>query len=133
MSGSVLIVDDDPDFRLLARSLLVDCGLVVVGEADSVANALSRATELEPSAVLVDVGLPDGDGVTLAHQLAALPWRPQVVLTSVDADVDQHDAIRHSRPVAFVHKEDPSLGADLEPARDLERSQPLGSPCLEFV
>jgi len=53
-------VDDDPAFRTLARRLLDDCGLAVVGEADSVATALSTATELEPSAVLVDVGLVTG-------------------------------------------------------------------------
>ena len=64
MSVSVLIVDDDPAFRTLARRLLDDCGLAVVGEADSVATALSTATELEPSAVLVDVGLVTGS-----------PWR----------------------------------------------------------
>ena len=106
VSVSVLIVDDDPAFRTLARRLLDDCGLAVVGEADSVATALSTATELEPSAVLVDVGLPDGDGFTLARQLAALPWRPRVVLTSVDADVEQHDAVRHGESPAFVHKKD---------------------------
>jgi CheY-like chemotaxis protein len=98
-------VDDDPAFRTLARGLLDDCGLSVVGEADSVATALSTATELEPSAVLVDFGLPDGDGFTLARQLAALPWRPRGVLTSVDADVEQHEAVRHSGPLRFVHKE----------------------------
>jgi CheY-like chemotaxis protein len=103
---SVLIVDDDPAFRALARRLLDDCGLAVVGEADSVAEALSTATELEPSAVLVDVGLPDGDGFTLARQLAALPWRPRVLMTSVDADVEQHDAVRHGESLAFVHKKD---------------------------
>ena len=97
-------MDDDPAFRTLARRLLDDCGLAVVGEADSVATALSTATELEPSAVLVDVGLPDGDGFTLARQLAALPWRPRVVLTSVDADVQQHDPVLRGASLAFVHK-----------------------------
>jgi hypothetical protein len=44
VSGSVLIVDDDPDFRLLAGSLLADCGLVVVAEAVSVATGLSTGS-----------------------------------------------------------------------------------------
>jgi CheY-like chemotaxis protein len=106
VSVSVLIVDDDAAFRTLARRLLDDCGMAVVGEADSVAAALSAATELEPSAVLVDVGLPDGDGFTLARQLTALPWRPRIVLTSVDADVERHDAVRHGASLTFVHKKD---------------------------
>jgi len=106
VSVSVLVVDDDPIFRTLASRLLVACGLTVVGEADSVATALSTATRLEPSAVLVDVGLPDGDGFTLARQLAALPRRPRVVLTSVEADVGHEDAVRRSGAVTFVNKAD---------------------------
>jgi CheY-like chemotaxis protein len=99
-------VDDDPIFRKLARRLLVECGLTVVGEADSAATGLSTATELEPSAVLVDVGLPDRDGFTLARELAALPRRPRVVLTSVEADVGHEDVVRRSGAVTFVHKAD---------------------------
>jgi DNA-binding NarL/FixJ family response regulator len=34
----------------------------------------------------VYVGLPDRDGIELAHELAALPWSPAIVLTSVDRD-----------------------------------------------
>jgi CheY-like chemotaxis protein len=76
MAGSVLVVDDDPEFRQLAGRLLAASGLTVVGEADSVAAALAAAARLEPSAILLDVELPDGDGVTLARELAALPWAP---------------------------------------------------------
>lgn len=66
--------------------MLADNGLMVVGGAESVSTALWAATRLQPLAALVDVGLPDGDGFTLARQLTALPWHPYVVLTSVDAD-----------------------------------------------
>ena len=37
------------------------------------ATGLAATTELRPDAVLVDVGLPDGDGIALARELAALP------------------------------------------------------------
>jgi DNA-binding NarL/FixJ family response regulator len=83
---SVLVVDDDAGFRRLAAWVVANMGLTVAGEADSVAEALRSASELEPDAVLVDVGLPDGDGRALATRLAALPWRPRVVLISSDAD-----------------------------------------------
>jgi hypothetical protein len=71
-----------------------------------VATALPAATELEPSAVLVAVGLPDGDGATLARRLAALRWRPRVALTSVDADGQQNDPVCDGASLAFVHKKD---------------------------
>jgi DNA-binding NarL/FixJ family response regulator len=104
MTRSVLVVDDDPEFRKLAGRLLAASGLTVVGEADSVAAALAAAARLEPAAILVDVELPDGDGVTLARELAALPWRPRVVLTSIDGDITTSADARRAGARAFVAK-----------------------------
>jgi DNA-binding NarL/FixJ family response regulator len=103
---SVLVIDDDSIFRALARRMLVDCGLVVVGEADTVAAGLAAAMELRPEAALVDVGLPDGNGIALARELSALPWRPRVVLTSTDPDAASPDEIRRSGAAAFVAKDE---------------------------
>jgi CheY-like chemotaxis protein len=102
---SVLVVDDDPELRELAGRLLAGSGLTVVGEADSVAAALAAAARFEPAAVLVDVELPDGDGVTLARELAALPWHPRVVLTSIDPDITTTNG-RNAGATAFVSKAD---------------------------
>lgn len=101
-----MVVDDDAEFRKLAGRLLADAGLTVVGEADSVAAALEAAARLEPSALLLDVELPDGDGVTLARELAALPWRPRIVLTSIDGDIVTTDEARSAGAMAFVNKAD---------------------------
>jgi hypothetical protein len=54
------------------------------------------ARALRPQAALVDVALPDGSGVTLAVELAALPWGPRIVLTSND----------RGAVAAFIAKED---------------------------
>jgi DNA-binding NarL/FixJ family response regulator len=105
-SHSVLVVDDDPEFRQLARRLLADSGLTVVGEADSVAAGLAAALQLKPSAVLADVELPDGDGLALARELALLPWRPSVVLTSIDGDITTTGEARLAGARAFVVKAD---------------------------
>lgn len=101
---SVLVVDDDPEFRELARRLLAASGMTVVGEADSVAAALEAAARLEPSAVLVDVELPDGDGIRLARELAALAWHPRVVLTSIDGEITTPEETRRIGARAFVNK-----------------------------
>lgn len=104
MGASVLVVDDDPMFRALAATLLTDSGLTVVGSVDSVATAIEAAARLQPSAVLLDVGLPDGDGFALARRLTALPWHPRVVLTSADGDAGTaEDAVR-SGAQAFIPK-----------------------------
>ena len=105
-SRSVLVVDDDSEFRRLARRLLAASGLTVVGEADSVAAALAAAIQLKPSAVLADVELPDGDGLDLARELAVLPWRPSIVLTSIDGDITTNGEARLAGARAFVVKAD---------------------------
>jgi DNA-binding NarL/FixJ family response regulator len=106
VTRSVLVVDDDPEFRKLARRLLGASGLSVVGEAGSASAALSEADRLRPSAVLLDVELPDGDGITLARELAALPWRPHVVLTSIDGDITTTEEAMNAGARAFVNKAD---------------------------
>jgi DNA-binding NarL/FixJ family response regulator len=106
MTRSVLVVDDDSQFRELAASLLAASGLTVVGEADSVEAALAGAARLQPSAVLVDVELPDGDGVALARELVALSWHPWVVLTSIDGDITTPEDARRAGARAFVNKAD---------------------------
>jgi CheY-like chemotaxis protein len=102
---SVLVVDDDPAFRDLAQRLLSVFGLVVAGEAATAAAAIAAAGSLRPDAVLVDVGLPDRDGLSLARELTALPWRPRVVLTSTDAEAATPADVRLSGAEAFVPKD----------------------------
>lgn len=104
VNRSVLVVDDDSQFRALAARLLAAAGLTVVGEADSVSVALAAADRLKPSAVLVDAELPDGDGIRLARELAALPWRPRIVLTSIDPDIATAENARRAGAEAFLNK-----------------------------
>jgi CheY-like chemotaxis protein len=93
VNRSVLAVDDVA-FRKLPGRLLTASGLRVVGATDSVAAARAAALQPTPSAVPVDVGLPDGDGLALERELAGLPWRPSVVLRPSDPD---HDSVSRSR------------------------------------
>lgn len=103
--SSILVIDDDDGFRDLARRMLAGDGFVVVGEAENVATGLAAAHALRPDAALVDVGLPDGDGIALAQELASLPWRPHVILTSTDPDAAGPDDVRRSGAHAFVAKD----------------------------
>ena len=57
MAISVLIVDDDPSFRDLARRLLTASDFEVAGQAGSVAEAIAAANAIRPDAALVDVDL----------------------------------------------------------------------------
>jgi len=106
MGRSVLVVDDDVAFRELAVRTLRSWGLAVVGEAGTVAEALERTSQLRPDSVLVDIGLPDGDGFDLAHRLVVLPWQPRVVLISTDSDAANHTAAERAGAAGFVPKDE---------------------------
>jgi CheY-like chemotaxis protein len=111
VTPSVLIVEDDPGFRALAARLLAASRLTVIGEADSVSGAFICRWPLKPSAFLVDAELPDGDGITLARETRALPWRPRIVLTSIDRDIVTANSARSAGATAFGgHPSDPDPG-----------------------
>lgn len=104
MQPRVLVVDDDAAFRELASDLLGGLGLDVAGEAGTFADGAAAADALRPDAALVDVGLPDGDGLELARRISGLPWSPRVVITSSDADAVTDDGARALGAVAFLPK-----------------------------
>ncbi|HEX4629061.1 MAG TPA: response regulator [Gemmatimonadales bacterium] len=111
MSRSVLIVDDDPQFLSLATRILTKAGLEVVATADDAAGAVGAANATRPAAMLVDVGLPDREGIDLAYELAALPWHPRVVLTSTDSDAGLGIEQRDGRPrLPFIPKDELANG-----------------------
>ena len=80
MAQTVLIVDDHAGFRRAARALLEAEGYVVVAESATGGEALEAAGRLHPQVVLLDVGLPDLDGLEVCRRLQG-PGRV-VVLTS---------------------------------------------------
>jgi CheY-like chemotaxis protein len=106
MTVSVLVVDDDDGFRSLAVGMLHAAGYDHVHEAATVAGALSEAVKIRPDVALVDVGLPDGDGLELAGELARLTDPPRVVLISADGDAADDRAARRVGAVCFVAKAD---------------------------
>jgi DNA-binding NarL/FixJ family response regulator len=82
-----------------------------VATAEDAAGAVSAADATKPDAALVDVGLPDRGGVDLAYELAELPWRPLVVLTSTDSDASFAFDTSDGRPsLPFIPKEELANG-----------------------
>lgn len=64
----ILIVEDNPDNVALARKILTAHGFEVV-HAESAEHGYALAHEHHPNLILLDLGLPDYDGLTLAGQL----------------------------------------------------------------
>jgi DNA-binding NarL/FixJ family response regulator len=106
----ILIVDDDRRFRTVARALLENEGFEVVGEAEDGETAVAAAGELEPEVVLLDVQLPDVDGLEVAKRLAEGGRGPAVVLTSTRDECDFGTELQRSGARGFVPKDE--LSAD---------------------
>jgi len=81
----VLIVDDHPMVREGVRSMLEPAGVQIAGEAGTGEDALRMAAALEPDVVLLDLELPDLDGLAVLRRLKAFE-RPMAVLV-----VTMHD------------------------------------------
>lgn len=91
----VLIVDDHALFRDGLRSLLEARGVEVVGEARNGREALELARQHRPDVVLMDLRMPEMDGLTATRLLSAeLPEMKVVVLTASEDDADLFEAIK---------------------------------------
>lgn len=92
----VLVVDDEAIVRDGLRAIIdLEDDLEVVGEAFDGLEALAAAREHQPDVALVDVQMPNMDGVELTRRLLALPSPPRVVvLTTFDRNEYVYEAMR---------------------------------------
>jgi pilus assembly protein CpaE len=85
----VLVVDDIPETRdHLTKLLSFESDIDVVGAAASGREALEMATKLNPDVVLMDINMPDMDGIAATEQLSATVPSAAVVMMSVQGEAD---------------------------------------------
>jgi len=85
----VLIVDDIPETRdHLTKMLGFEADMTVVGAASSGREAIALAASLHPDVVLMDINMPDMDGITATEQLSATVPSAAVVMMSVQGEAD---------------------------------------------
>ena len=85
----VLIVDDIPETRdHLAKLLGFESDIEVVGSAASGREALELASALTPDIVLIDINMPDMDGIAATERLASDVPTASVVMMSVQGEAD---------------------------------------------
>lgn len=90
MTTSVLIVEDEPEFlRRFSEAVLADPELSLAGTAGTAAAAIALLEARPPDVVLLDLGLPDRDGVEVIRAAVKGP-RPCEVLVVSMFDDDQH-------------------------------------------
>jgi DNA-binding response OmpR family regulator/membrane protein DedA with SNARE-associated domain len=88
MAATVLLVEDERKLRELIRTYLERAGLTVVS-TDSGAEAISLAASAEPDLVILDLGLPDVPGETVAAEVRAAGRVPILMLTAKAAEEDR--------------------------------------------
>src|SRR5690606_37097205 len=88
----VLVVDDERPIRRFLRVALGSAGYAVV-EADSVRSALEQAAATRPDLVILDLGLPDGDGVDVIRRLREWSEIPIIVLSVRGQESDKIQAL----------------------------------------
>jgi DNA-binding NarL/FixJ family response regulator len=98
MSGSirVLLVDDQPLLRMGFRMILeAEPDLDVVGEAGDGRAGIAMASAVQPDVVLMDIRMPDVDGIEATRAIASAGAPPRIlILTTFDVDAYVYDGLR---------------------------------------
>jgi len=90
--STILVVDDDLQLRRFLRTTLAGHGHTVA-EAGSVAEALDAIARVHPHVILLDLGLPDGDGLTVLRKIPAEDRPPVIVLSARGQEGDKVTAL----------------------------------------
>jgi pilus assembly protein CpaE len=84
---SVLIVDDIPETRENLRKLLYfEPDIEIVGTADDGRKAVEQAKKLQPDIVLMDINMPDMDGITASQEISRVAPISQIIMMSVQSE-----------------------------------------------
>jgi DNA-binding NarL/FixJ family response regulator len=102
--ATIVIVDDHPSFRAVARRVLETDGFVVVGTASDGESGLAATLQLAPDVVLLDVELPDIDGFEVAARLRQAGSATAIVLASSRDGADFGSLVSESGARGFVAK-----------------------------
>jgi DNA-binding response OmpR family regulator len=102
-TGKILVVDDDPEVRMTTRDFLASKGYTVTVAAGG-REALGLVEAVNPDVVLLDVAMPDMDGMeTLRRLVAAWPTLPVIMITA-NADIEITSKVLQMGAADYVPK-----------------------------
>jgi AmiR/NasT family two-component response regulator len=109
----VIIADDESLIRMDLREMLLNLGYLVVGEVGDGRSAVNLARELRPDVVIMDIKMPDMDGIDAAKVLTEERIAPVILLTAYS----QKDLVERAKEAGVVgYMVKPFRESDLVPA-----------------
>lgn len=126
----VLVVDDQSFFREGLVSLLsLEADIAVVGQATNGKVAIAQTAALQPDVILMDIRMPDCDGVTATREiLRSYPWIRILVLTTFDEDEFVWESLK-AGAMGYLLKNTPS-GQVADAIRTLHRGHSQLGPTI---
>jgi len=109
----VIIADDESIIRMDLREMLTNLGYLVVGEAGDGRSAVNLARELRPDVAILDIKMPDMDGIEAARILTEEKIAPVVLLTAY-SQWELVERAKEAGVVGYITK--PMRESDLAPA-----------------
>jgi two-component system chemotaxis response regulator CheY len=82
VSANILIVDDAAFMRMMVKDILTKNGFTVIGEAENGAVAVEKYMELTPDLVIMDITMPEMDGLQAVREIKKRDAKARVVMCS---------------------------------------------------
>ena len=82
MAKNILICDDAAFMRMMIKDILTKNGYNIVGEAENGAKAVEKYAELKPDLVLMDITMPDMDGIEALKKIKAADANASIIMCS---------------------------------------------------
>ena len=82
MAKNILIVDDAAFMRMMIKDILTKNGYNVAGEAENGLKAIEKYNELQPDLVLMDITMPEMDGIAALKQIKAANANALIIMCS---------------------------------------------------
>jgi two-component system, response regulator PdtaR len=120
MPTRIIIAEDDSVIRMDLKEELQRQGYLVVGDAGDGQSVVNLARELRPDLVVMDIRMPEMDGISAAEILTREKLAPVVLLTAY-SDQELIDRARNAGVVHYVTK--PWRASDLKPAIEIALSR----------
>lgn len=82
MSNGILVVDDAAFMRMMVKDVLSKNGFTIAGEAENGAKAIEKFKELNPELVIMDITMPEIDGIQAVKEIKKINAAAKVIMCS---------------------------------------------------